>query len=70
MPTHGSRGGRATNKLEGGGGATKKAPTKGHFNKVIGALVKVKGAIFLCTKGHFWGTSKLGRGCAHQAGIQ
>ena len=36
---------------------------KGHFYKLIGALVKVKGALFLCKKGHFWGTWKVG-GCA------
>ena len=26
---------------------------KGHVYKLIGALVKVKGALFLCKKGHF-----------------
>ena len=28
---------------------------KGHFNKIIGALVKVKGELFLCKKGALFG---------------
>ena len=42
---------------------------KGHFDILIGALVKVKSALFLCKKGHFSVLQTMGGGhCAGPPG--